>query len=114
MTITSAQRRTLRASAHALDPVVLIGINGLSPAVYEEIERNLRSHELIKIHVASEDRDTRELMLREICETVQAEPVQSIGRMLVIYRLKPEAPPKPARPKRKPGRALKRTFQVKP
>ena len=114
MTITSAQRRNLRASAHALDPVVLIGNHGLSPAVFEEIDRSLRSHELIKIRVASEDREARERILREICDAVQAEAVQSIGRMLVIYRVNPEAAPKPAPARRKPVRALKRSFQTKP
>ncbi len=114
MPITSIQRRNLRASAHALDPVVLIGNHGLSPAVFDEIDRSLRSHELIKIHVASEDREARQRILREICDAVQAEAVQSIGRMLVIYREKPAAVPKPAPPRRKPTRALKRSFQDKP
>ena len=114
MPITSTQRRTLRASAHALDPVVLIGNHGLSPAVFDEIDRSLRRHELIKIRVASEDRDARERILRDICDTVQAEAVQSIGRMLVIYRAKPEAAPKPTPARRKPTRTLKRSFQTKP
>lgn len=114
MPITSTQRRTLRASAHALDPVVLIGNHGLSPAVFDEIDRSLRSHELIKIHVAGEDREVRQRILREICAAVRAEAVQSIGRMLVIYRENTDVAPRRAPARRKPARALKRSFQVKP
>ncbi len=114
MPISPTQRRTLRANAHALHPVVLIGNHGLSEAVVEEIDRSLRSHELIKIQVSGEDREARQRMLREICDAVQAEAVQSIGRMLVIYRENPEARPKPPPPRRKPARALKREFQNKP
>lgn len=91
MPLSPAQRKTLKAQAHALHPVVLIGGNGLSPGVLEEIDVSLRAHELIKVHVAGEDRDTRALMMDEICERLGAEPVQSIGRMLVVYRRRPEA-----------------------
>ena len=91
MPLSPAQRKTLKARAHALHPVVLIGGNGLSPGVLEEIDVSLRAHELIKVHVAGEDRDTRTLMMDEICERLGADPVQCIGRMLVVYRRKPEA-----------------------
>lgn len=113
MTLTPVRRKELKAQAHGLDPVVLIGGNGLTPAVLKEIDISLKAHELIKVHVAGEDKDTRAAMMAEICGSLGAEPVQLIGRMLVLYR---EAPPEPVRQATKPRRPkaprpLKRTFQ---
>ena len=114
MPLSPTQRRALKARAHALDPVVIIGGSGLTPAVLKEIDVSLKGHELIKVKVAGEDRETRSLLMSEICSATGAEPVQSIGRMLVLYREKPESEPRPARPKRKAARPLKRSFQNTP
>ena len=84
--ITPGQRRFLRAQAHALNPVVMIGDAGLTPGVMKEIEHSLNSHELIKIKVASGDREQRESMLAEICAALEAAPAQHIGKTLVIYK----------------------------
>jgi len=100
--LTAAQRRALRAKAHPLHPVVLIGDKGLTEAVLREIEVHLKSHELIKIRAQSE-RDEREAWLREICLRLSARAVQHIGKTLVVYR---ERPPEPvAEPVRRPRRA---------
>lgn len=114
MPLTPAQRSALRARAHALSPVVLIGGNGLTPAVLKEIDVALRAHELIKVQVAGEEKDTRALMQAQICEELAAEPVQSIGRMLVLFRERPDDPATtspPRRPTRKAPRATKRSHQ---
>ena len=106
------ERRALKARAHALDPVVLIGDGGLTAAVLGEIDRSLNAHELIKVRVAGENKEARETILRLICEQLGAAAVQHIGKILVIYRQRPESATKPrARPVRKPRRALKRSFQ---
>jgi putative YhbY family RNA-binding protein len=100
-----AQRRALRARAHALHPAVIIGEAGLSPAVLAEIGRSLASHELIKIKVAGEGRGRRESLLGEICDRLSAAPVQHIGKILVIYREKPEPePPAPRKARPAPRR----------
>ena len=112
--LTSAQRRALRAGAHRLQPVVIIGEAGLSPSVLAEIDRNLSSHELIKIRVFSAARDRRNQMRDAICKELAAAPVQHIGKILVIYRPLPAQDAKPAkspRPRRKPPRRTKRSFQ---
>jgi putative YhbY family RNA-binding protein len=98
------QRLELKARAHAIKPVVLIGSAGLSPAVLDEIERSLKSHDLLKIRVMSDDREAREAMMQEICETLNAGPVQHIGKMLVIWR--PLEKPLTKAPKRKKGKPL--------
>jgi len=110
--LSPAERRALKARAHALEPTVLVGSAGLTAAVAGEIDRNLTAHELIKVRVMGDDREVREDILKRICDDLGAAPVQHIGKILVVYRPKPEAPPK-ARPraKRKPPRVLKRNFQ---
>jgi len=97
LTLTSAQRRFLRANAHALNPVVMIGDAGLTEAVMREIDLGLKSHELIKIKVAGDDRKLREEWLGKICDDLNAASVQHIGKTLVIYR--PAEKPKLALPK---------------
>ncbi len=112
MPLTPTQRRELKARAHALSAVVIVGGNGLSPAVLKEIDVALKAHGLIKVQVAGEDRETRGLMMDQICAELQAEPVQSIGRMLVVYRELPEPPVAATpRPKRRVPRATKRSLQ---
>jgi RNA-binding protein len=86
LNLTPTQRRFLRAQAHHLQPIVLIGNAGLSPAVKKEIDLGLKHHELIKIKIASDDRDAREQMLTEICGELAAVPVQQIGKTLIVYR----------------------------
>lgn len=114
LSITTAQRRELKAEAHALNPVVTIAENGLSENVLKEISHSLSAHGLIKVRVVSDDREQREAYLRDICHTLNAAAVQHIGKLLVIWR------PKPAVHVDKSGKAtgrpkvtrqLKRNFQ---
>ena len=114
--LTSTQRRALRARAHHLRPVVMIGDAGLTTAVLNEINKNLSTHELIKVRVFSEEHAAREQFLGEICATLHAAPVQHIGKMLVVYRPLPEdantkITSKKVVPKRKAPRRTKRSFQ---
>ena len=84
--LTPAQRQFLKGLAHTRQPVVMIGNQGLTPAVLKEIDQALSAHELIKIKVASNDIDTRQSWLDEICTTAGAASVQQIGKVFVIYR----------------------------
>lgn len=84
--LSPTRRRELKARAHALDPVVLIGGDGFSPAVLAEIDRGLKSHELIKVRVNGADRLGRETILEEICGGTGAQAVQHIGKILVLFR----------------------------
>lgn len=89
-TPTPSERRALRARAHALDPVVIIGHHGLTPAVLKEIDTCLTAHELIKVRCADGDRATRETALARICAELDAAPVQHIGKLLVVWRARPD------------------------
>ena len=89
--LSPARRRELKARAHALDPVVLVGGSGLSVRVLAEIDRSLKIHELIKVRVNGADRSTREAILDEICRQTGAQAVQHIGKVLVLFRENPES-----------------------
>ena len=103
LTLTVSQRLELKGRAHALKPVVIIGNAGLTPAVLDEIERSLKSHDLMKIRVMNDDRELRAAMLQEICELMNAGPVQHIGKILVVYRpLEKPIAKAPKRPRGKP------------
>ncbi|MCC2597365.1 YhbY family RNA-binding protein [Pusillimonas sp. MFBS29] len=84
--ITSQERSALRAAAHPLRPVVLIGDRGLSDSVLKEIDLNLNAHQLIKVRIAGEERDARNAMLETICDSLSCALVHHLGKTLIIYR----------------------------
>jgi len=84
--ITSQERSALRAAAHPLNPVVLIGDKGLTPAVLKEIDLNLNAHQLIKVRVNGQERAERDLTLETICEELSCAAVHHLGKTLVLYR----------------------------
>ena len=113
--LTPAERRALRARAHPLHPIVMIGEAGLTPAVLHEIDLALNGHELIKIRVLGDDREWRRRMPAEIGAALGASPVQHIGKILVLYRPRPELDPPQSVPRdrKKPRFRPKRRFQNK-
>ncbi|NCS65191.1 MAG: ribosome assembly RNA-binding protein YhbY [Hydrogenophilales bacterium CG03_land_8_20_14_0_80_62_28] len=84
--LTPQQRKFLKAQAHSLKPVVMIGNAGLTEAVLKETARGLAAHELIKVRVQNDHRDEREAWLAAICERLDCAPVQHIGKLLLIYK----------------------------
>ena len=111
--LTPAERKALKAVAHSLDPVVLIGDAGLTPGVLAEIDRSLAAHELIKVRVAGDDRDARLAMRDRVVAELGAAPVQAIGKLLVLYRAKP-AEPAPATPRRPARKTTPRKVAFNP
>jgi RNA-binding protein len=92
--LTAEGKRSLRAQAHHLKPVVLIGQHGVSDAVIAEIGIALDAHELIKIRFRGAEREAREADIARVCETLAAEYVAGIGGTAVLYRKRPEPKPK--------------------
>ena len=78
----------LKARAHSLEPVVIIGGKGLTDEVVKEVDRALAAHELIKVRAPALDREAREQAQKILCERIGAEAVQHIGKVLVFYRPK--------------------------
>jgi RNA-binding protein len=89
--LTPAQRKEKRAEAHHLDPVVMIGNDGLTPAIRKEADAALNAHGLIKVRVFSDDRTSREAMFAALADELGAAPIQHIGKLLVLWR---PVPPK--------------------
>lgn len=90
ISLTPAERKALRGQAHHLDPVVLIGGEGLTAAVLKEADAALKAHGLIKVRMFSDLREEREKALGHLAEALHAAPVQHIGKLLVLWRPMPE------------------------
>ncbi len=94
MSLSAAQRREYRAIAHNLKPVIIIGDKGLTEGLMQELDRALSDHELIKVKVATNDRDARAEAISELCSQAGAELVQTIGKIAVIMRRAKQPNPK--------------------
>lgn len=92
MSLSNAQIRILRSEAHRLmlKPVVMIGQNGLSENVVNELQQALEHHELIKVRVPAADKKEKSAMNNAICQQLEAELIQSIGHVIVIYKSNPK------------------------
>ena len=90
MALTSQKRQQLKAQAHSLSPVVLLGDKGLTTNVLSEIDQALTVHELIKVKIAGAEKEDRQRTTQEICQKTKCELVQLIGNISVLYRKKPK------------------------
>jgi RNA-binding protein len=86
MNLNKKQIQYLKGVAHPLKPVVMLGNNGLTEAVIAEIDYSLNHHELIKVKIPTDNRETKGLIVDAICRETNATKVQLIGKTLVIYR----------------------------
>jgi RNA-binding protein len=100
--LSVAERKAHRAEAHHLDPVVMVGNEGLTAAVKKETDAALSAHGLIKVRVLGDDREQREAIFQQLCEELNAAPIQHIGKLLVLWRPKPTKT-KAEDEERKPG-----------
>lgn len=109
--LTPTERSALRADAHVLNPVVIVGEAGLTEAVLKEIDHGLDAHGLIKVRVFGDDREARIGIYETVCERLHAAPIQHIGKLLVVYRPKKEAIKEHSEKK---GRGMREVTIVKP
>lgn len=92
MPLTKKQVRQLKSMVHHLNPVVIIGQNGLTDAVFNELEITLNTHELIKVRLNAGDREERQQMIDAICQHCRAELVSTIGHVAAFFRRNPDTP----------------------
>ncbi len=85
MKLSNKQKQFLKGQAHSLKPVVLLGSNGLTEGVLVEIKSALEIHELIKVKVPTEDRETKNLIFDAIIRETGATKLQTIGHIIVMY-----------------------------
>lgn len=88
--MNTARRQALKAQAHHLKPVVLLGAKGLTPAVVDETNVALTAHELIKVKINGAEKEDRILMSTDLCQQLKADLVQLIGSTAIIYRQNPK------------------------
>lgn len=86
MPLNTKQRQQLKARAHALKSIIIIGNKGLTAAVHDEIELALETHELVKIKVNDHDREQIKAMVPQICSIHLAEHVQTMGHVITVWR----------------------------
>ena len=84
--LTPAERRDHRANAHHLDPVVMIGGDGLTAAVQKEVDAALSAHGLIKVRILGDDRAARDQIYQKLADELDAAPIQHIGKLIVLWR----------------------------
>ncbi len=90
VSLTPRERAHLKARAHALEPKVMVGHGGVTPAVIAEVDRALTAHELIKVKILGDDREAREEICEAIAAATDSATVQRVGKVLVLWRPKPE------------------------
>lgn len=90
--MTGKERRYLRALAHRLSPVVIVGQRGLSDSVLRQIDGALTDHELIKVRLGNECPVGRDEAGAELTERTRSEIAGAVGRVLILYRRHPEQP----------------------
>jgi RNA-binding protein len=91
-TLSARERAQLKARAHSLEPVVRIGYAGVTPEIVAEADRALTAHELIKVSIAAADREARVALGDVLAERLDAAPVHRVGKVLILWRPRPEAP----------------------
>lgn len=90
--LTNRERADLKARAHALEPKVHVGGAGVTDALVAEVDRALKAHELIKVKIATDDRDARVAMGDEIAARTDAAAVHRVGKVIILWRPRPEEP----------------------
>ncbi|WP_094752234.1 ribosome assembly RNA-binding protein YhbY [Psychromonas sp. CD1] len=86
MNLSNKQKKHLKGLAHSLKPIVLLGQNGLTEGVLAEIENALNFHELIKVKIATDDREMKQLIIDAIVRETEAINITKIGHVVVLYR----------------------------
>ena len=94
MQLDNATLKRLKGIGHELKPIVMIGNNGVTPAIIEEIDRALNDHELIKVKLSAGSKDERETVAAELAQKTNSTMIHSIGRMALLLRHNPNANPK--------------------
>lgn len=88
--LNANQKRYLRGLAHDLKPVILVGQKGITDALLKELDLALTHHELVKVRLADDDRESRVQSIERIAAEARAEVVQTIGRTACFYRRNPD------------------------
>ncbi|MCC7243047.1 MAG: ribosome assembly RNA-binding protein YhbY [Acidobacteria bacterium] len=92
VSLSPRERAHLKARAHALEPIVHVGHAGVTDRLLAEINRALEAHELIKVRAGGAGREARAALVDAICARTDATPVQTVGKVMVLWRPQPDDP----------------------
>ncbi|WMS86489.1 ribosome assembly RNA-binding protein YhbY [Pleionea litopenaei] len=92
MKLTTSQVRYLRSLAHSLKPVVMVGANGITEGLLDELSNALATHELIKVKVRAEEREERDEIIELLCRKSGAQNIQRVGHVLTLFKRNSDKP----------------------
>ena len=92
MELSERQRKYLRGLGHALNPVLLLGQHGVTPAVVAEMQRALQDHELIKVKFRGAEREDRDAGLAQLATATESVLIQRIGHTALYYKRRNDRP----------------------
>lgn len=90
--LSGKQRRHLRGLAHHVDPVVQVGKEGISSGTASALRAALERHELVKVRVLESAPVARDEAAEPLARAAGAHVIATIGRMVVLYRMRSEEP----------------------
>ena len=83
---TGKERARFRSQANLLKPIVMIGKDGLSETVIDQIDQIIEIRELIKIKIQNNSAEDARNVAEEVAKELNAEVIQVIGGIVVLYR----------------------------
>ena len=90
MPLSGKQKRFLRAQAHALEPIVMVGKEGLTPTVVSAVSDALHAHELIKVRVLESSPVARKEVSERLPAQTKSELAGQVGHVLILYKRHPQ------------------------
>ena len=88
--LTGAQRSHLRGLGQRLEPTLKVGRSGLTPEFFAELQKLLRSHELVKLRFLGAERDERATLCEKIADEGRCVCVGAVGHTALFYRQNPD------------------------
>lgn len=89
-TASGKQRRHLKSLGHHLEPVVLLGKQGLTDGVVKAVDEAVARHELVKVKRGQDCPQDRHVIAAELDKALKVEVVQKLGHTVLIYRPRPK------------------------
>lgn len=93
--LNNHQLHHLRRLGHHIDPVVIVGKDGLTDGLRTAVEAALDQHELLKIKLSENAPGDRHELAAALADQCSAALVQMLGRTVLLYRRRPDTDPRP-------------------
>lgn len=89
-TFTGGQKARLRGLGQQLEASLKLGKAGLTPAFFEELQRQLGARELVKLRFLGLDREERAALCARIAGESRCVWVGAVGHTALFYRTNPD------------------------